>query len=203
MSKIEELKVAMAAKREERIKEVNELIETRKVENELAIMDTPIYEQRLMQDADIKVLDDHLGVIEESFASDRRKLIEEYSYGTIPNRIISLVKSITFSKKDEKPSFLMMTGLSELQLEDVIDKLGRTPYFSVKEMEITDAVAQDKGIVDALKDVAITLGLTSTVNYDKFSKANVELIYARAQNRAEINYENTVNYVEEEAKYEE
>ena len=204
MTKLEELKAELAARKATKQAEMEELIATTKVRMELTSLDSPIYTERKLLEEDNAKLDVITQEVTEMYARKDRKIGLTFSYGVIPNKIITLLRAIQYSGLDEKQELLMMTGLSEQTVEDVLDAFGNTSFFSKAGVEIVPAIPmQLDDVKELLTQVYVDMQLVSTPDLRKFNVANVKYQYDRAQLKAEEMLANTLEYIDTAVNYEE
>lgn len=202
MSKLEELKAQLELKKAEKKAEMEVLIEQRKVETQLQLLDTPFYQNQMVSESNIKTLDGYIAIIEERYAENKRKLSPTFGFGVVANKILTIIKAIQYAKADEKEEFLIMTGLSEQLVEEIVDALGNTAYFSVRELTIVDEqpcniVALQQG----LQIAGTLMQLVGDVPVGKVNQDNIDRMYASARARAEEMLENTLKYNDTEVAY--
>ena len=204
VTEIEKLKAELKARKTAKKTEMAQLVEQIKVSKEIAKLDSPDYNKRELAKKDSMTLDAIIETISEQYAQDDRKMSLVFGYGIIPSKILAIMKSIQFSKKDEKEELLMMTGLDEQQIEDTLDAFGNTAYFSKANVEIVPAIPMNIDRVKELLSIAaIDMGLVSELDLSRFNKSNVAYQYERAEHRAAEMYENTKEYIQEATVYEE
>ena len=191
-----ELSVLLAERVEARKAEVAERIEVRKLENQINFIESPLFEARELDKEDNLVLDAYLTHIEEMYAVSKRKVSKTFGYGVIPNKVLTIAKSVMYCKAEEKLELLAMTGLNETQVEDIVDAFGMTAYFSPKSLDIVEAVPMSDNITDIIAQACSDMGLVSSVNYGKFTKSNIDYQYTRASLKANEALENTLKYAD-------
>jgi hypothetical protein len=114
------------------------------------------------------------------------------------------MKSIQFSKAEEKEDLLLMTGLDEQIIEDTLTAFGNTAYFSKANIEVVPEQPMDiQAVKDLLETVAIDMQLVSELDLSAFNQTNVDYQYKRAQLRADEMLANTQEYVEKATTYDE
>jgi hypothetical protein len=189
---INKLEVARAAK----VAEMAEIVEIAKLNHELTKLDSPLYAKRELTKIDSTALDVLLVQVEEEYAKDDRKISQTFGYGIIPNKIITLLKAIQFSKAQLKEDLLLMTGLDEQVIEDTLDAFGNTAYFSKTAVEVIPAMPMDiPRVKELLEMVAIDMKLVSDLDLCKFNPANVDYQYKRSQLNADEMLDNTNEYI--------
>ncbi len=180
------------------------IVEEIKLTKEIAKLDSPLYDKRELAKKDTMLLDVIIDQISEAYAADDRKMSLVFGLGIIPNKILAIMKSIQFSKHEEKEELLMMTGLDNQIIEDTLDAMGNTSYFSKAAIEVVPAIPMD---IDKLKElletVAIDMKLVSELDLNKFNQANIDYQYKRAEVKAQEMYVNTQEYVERATEYSE
>ena len=169
-----ELKKRQAAKKSEMAKTI-ELIQ---VSKEIAKLDSPLYNKRELAKKDSLTLDVITDQIAEDYAKDDRKMSLVFGYGVLPSKILAIMKSIQFSKHEEKEELLMMTGLDEQIIEDTLTAFGNTSFFSKAAIEVVPAIPMDIARVkELLQIVAIDMKLVSELDLSRFNTENVKYQY--------------------------
>lgn len=201
---LETIKAQLAIRLEERKAEMQAKMEEIKVNNELRKLESPLYEVRELEKQDNLTLDTFLEQIEENYAMDNRKISRVFGYGVMVDKILTIIRSIQYSKLDEKQELLMLTGLDESTIEEVLDSLGNTAYFNVREGKVMDEIPADVDrLRDLLKVVALDMGLLSNLNLSKVTDKNFEYQFTRARLRAEELADNTAKHIAETVTYSE
>lgn len=163
-----------------------------KLDNQARKIQSPLYERRCIEEQDSLTLDSILETIEENYALDNRKISRVFGYGVMVDKILTIIRSIQYSKIEEKQELLMMTGLSESTVEEVVDALGNTAYFSVREARVIDEIPADVArLRELLEIVALDMELLRVPNLSKVSESNFEYQFTRSRLRAEELAENT------------
>ena len=201
---ITELKAQLEQRKQEKQIELANLKETITLQHELNKLDSPIYNKRELVKQDSLTLDIILGQIEEAYRTNKRKVSQVYGYGIIPNKLLTILKAIQFSKSADKEELLLITNLDEQIVEDTLDSFGSTAYFSKVAVEIIPEIAMQKEKVkELLTTVAIDMKLVSELDLSKFNTANIDYQYKRAQLNAEELLTNTQEYATPTTSYEE
>ena len=201
---LDQLKAELAAKMVERRAEVAEMIAVAKVNVEISKLESPLFVKREMLKTDLAKLTVIEEQIQEAYDRDDRKMSLVFGLGVVPNRLLAVLKSIQYSKKDEKDELLMMIGSDEQMVEDVLDAFGNSAYFSKAAIEVVPEIQMDiPRVKELLQVVALDLGLVSKLDLCKFNDANIKYMYDRAQVRAEEMYFNTKEFVETAVAYKE
>ena len=199
-TEIKKLKAELAKKAKERQAELADKVELIQVQKEIMKLDSPLYEQRELVKRDNLMLDALVETISEQYAADDRKMSLVFGYGIIPSKILAILKSIQFSKHEEKQDLLMMIGSDEQMIEDVLDAFGNTAYFSKAAVEVVPAQDMDiPRVKELLELVATDMKLLSKLDLSRFNRDNVDYQYDRAQLKAEEMYDNTKEYISEAA----
>lgn len=195
MTRIEKLLKELNDRKVAKQAEIKELIEVQKIELEMEMLDSPLYELRAIEAEDNLKLDAILNHIEELYTQDNRKLSQTFGYGIIPNKVLTICKAIQYSKHDEKQELLMMTGLTEQCIEDLLDAFGNTAYFSPRALEIVPEIPVNISMTKELLNTVIAdLGLVGDIRLHKFNKETVEYQSTSARLRAEEALANTLKY---------
>ena len=179
-----------------------QMVETIKVTHEIAKLDSPFYNKRELAKQDSLTLDAITETIGEQYAADDRKMSLVFGYGIIPSKMLAIMKSIQFSKHEEKGDLLMMCGLDEQIIEDVLTAFGNTAYFSKANIEVVPEISMNIPLVkELLNTIAIDMKLVSELDLGAFNTANVDYQYKRAELKAQEMYDNTKTYVEKATTY--
>ena len=204
MSKINQLLKELEERKVAKQAELEELKQTIALNHELTKLESPLYNKRALSAQDSLTLDVLINQVEEQYSRDDRKLSLTFGYGIIPNKILTLLKAILFSKAADKEELLMLTGLDEQIVEDTLDAFGNTAYFSKHSVEIVPAQEMNiNRVKELLELVAIDMKLVSELDLSKFNTANIDYQYTRAQVKAEEMLDNTKQYIEVAQSYEE
>jgi hypothetical protein len=203
-TEMKKLQAQLAAAKKAKANEIKEIVESIQITKEIAKLDSPLYNKRELQRQDNMRLDALVETISEQYAADDRKMSLVFGYGIIPSKILAIMKSIQFSKHDEKEDLLLMTGLDEQIIEDTLTAFGNTAYFSKANIEVVPEQPMDiDRVKELLETVAIDMQLVSELDLSAFNQTNVDYQYKRAALRAEEMYNNTKEYVETATDYEE
>ena len=201
---VTELKAKLAEKTAAKKAELATLMETIKITNELDKMESPIYNQRELSKTDNATLDAYKAIINEAYIADDRKMSVVFGYGVIPSKILAIMKSIQFSKQEEKFDFMTMSNLDEQLIEDTLTAFGNTAYFSKDTVEVIPEIPMDIPKVRSLLALAAKdMGLVGELDLSPFNDLNVDYQYTRSRVRAETQLENTKAYIEETVAYNE
>lgn len=205
MVNITELKARLEEAKTQRAAQINALIEERKIELEMKMLNSSIYEEREILRSDDATLDAIISTIEAQYADDARKLSHVYGYGVQVNKLLTIAQAIMYSKAEYKAELLMMTNLVEQDVEDIMDSFGSTAYFSPRELCIKPAIPMHISELKAcLISMAQSIGLVGKLHLAKLNDGTVDLIYTKAEVRAKEMLANTLKYAESETtSYEE
>lgn len=204
MTTLEQLKQELEQRKQAKVAELAELKESITLRHELSKLDSPLYNNRELTKTDSTKLDILLSRVEEIYSLDSRKITHVYGYGIVPNKILTLLKAIQYTKASEKEELLMLTGLDEQIVEDTLDNFGNTAYFSKQSIEIVPEIPMDIAKTkELLKLVAVDMHLVSELDLSKFSIDNVRYQSTRARVRAEEMLNNTKEYIDTALTYEE
>lgn len=189
----------------ERKEQMAALIKSKRIELEAKKLQSPLYEKRMFEEEDLNTLNAIISEIEEMYAVNKRKVSQVFGYGPVVNKLIMIAQATLYSKQEEKAELLMITGMPESLVEDIMEAYGSTAYFSAKELCIKPAKPMQIVELKKLLDLAAQdIGLVSELKLSKLNATNIDEIYARAQLRAEELLENTLEHLEESSvSYEE
>lgn len=192
---IETLKAQLEQAKLEAQASISTAIESAKIELEIKKVTSPLYHKRQVQNNDIAKLDAMISHIEEIYAGNKRKISQYFNYGLVPNKIMTIANAIMYTKSDEKLELLMMSGLDETTIEELLESFGNTAYFSKASLTVVDEIPMDivktKQLVQLCAD---DLGLVSDINMSKFNQDNIDYVSVSALARAEESLENTLKY---------
>lgn len=194
---ITELKAQLEQRKADKKAEIATLKEEISLRHEIAKLDSPLYAKRELAIADNTTLDVILTQAETVYARNNRKMSKVFGYGLIPNKILTLLKAIQFSKAEDRDELLLITGLDEQIIEDTLDAFGQTAYFSKASITIMPAIPMDTPrIKELLKLVATDMRLVSELDLGKFTIENIRYQYDRAQINADEMLTNTQELVD-------
>ena len=201
---IETLKQQLETRKAQKEQELATLKEEITLKHELAKLDSPLYHKRELQKDDIAKLDVLLDEVEAVYSRENRKISNVFGYGLIPNKILTIVKAIQYSKQADRTDLLLLTGLDEQTVEDILDAFGMTAYFNKTSVSIVPEIAMDiQRTKELLALVATDMRLVSDLDLSKFNIENVRYQYDRARINAEEMLENTQEYTQLAIQYEE
>ncbi len=186
------LQLAMEARR----KEISALINEKKQSMQIAYINSDTFTTREMLNSDLLTINALLTNAKENYALDGRKLSPTFGYGTIPNLLITLAKAILYAKSHEKDELLFMANTTIDTIETLVDALGQESYFNPKTGMMRDEVPMDISTVIAMLEQLITdLNLVSNISLAKFNEEFINKLFERARVKAELAYENHINYI--------
>jgi hypothetical protein len=195
MSKVENLNKELQAKIKAKQKELKELVQAKKIEAQLALLDSPLYQDRAIKQEDESNLNAIITSIEETLAEDKRQFYPVYGYGVTVGKLMGIVRAIQYSKVDEKADMLAMTGLNEEQIETISDAIGNPAYFSPQKMEVLPAQPMDVEVLRReLGQAWIDMGMVSKLNLFKLNQERCNYQFERAQLKAEELLDNSIKY---------
>ncbi len=201
-TEIQKMKAQLKKRQADKKSEMAKTIELIQVSKEIAKLDSPMYNKRELAKKDSLTLDVITDQIAEQYAADDRKMSLVFGYGILPSKILAVMKSIQFSKHEEKEELLMMTGLDEQIIEDTLTAFGNTAYFSKANIEVVPEQPMNiSAVKELLETVAIDMKLVSELDLSAFNQTNVDYQYKRAQLKADEMYDNTKEYVEKATTY--
>jgi len=183
---------ALRAKRMEEIRRKAEEIRAKKQEE---YINSDKFTQRILFDEDVQKLDAYIELIKERYSGkiyNGRKPSIVYGFGTIPNKIVTIVKSIYFMKEDDKKDLIQLTGINEQIMEDLIKAFGSMAYYSKSAGAVQPEVPMDiQRTKELIKEIAEILGLVSDIDLSSFEQSYVDSLYLKARRTAEDLAENT------------
>ena len=199
LSELEKLKAQLTAQQAIRKTEIANTIEVRKLELEISKVSSPIFLEREVTRQNSLRLTAIISAFEDlsTGAATDKPVKPVFGYGSQVDKILTIVRSVLFAKKEHRDTMEAMVGLDPDLIEDTIDSLGSPAYYSLKENAIIPAVQPDiPSLSNNLKLVAMDLGITS-LRLHKVTTANITGMYERADAKAKELMENTLNYQNE------
>ena len=204
MENLKQLKDRLAKATKERNKALKERVETIRIENQIKLIESDSYEDRLLFKEDSNKLDGYIKLLDEEYDNLDRKMAFVFGYGILPSKILTIVKAVAYLPVDVRNDMMEMMNLDENLIEETIEAFGSPAYYSKVSMEIVEAVDMDLvGIESLLEECAMRMELVSELKLDKFSHSNVLRIYDRAQKKATETEELNNKYLKEATNYEE
>ena len=192
---IQKLINELEATRQQKQAEIANLIEEAKLKLQIAKLKSPVYELQQIDANNTAQLDAILSIIEEHYSEENRKVIGTYGMGVMANKLLTIAQCIMYSKQHNKQELLMITGVSEQFIEDLLESFGSTSYFSPREMRIIPARQPEiQSLRHMLNEFATSIGLIGNINLSKVTTENMEYLYARAEVKANEMLENTQKY---------
>ena len=197
---IEEAKVASRAA-------ISAKMEELKLSTMLTQIGNPSYIYRQIAKEDAAKLTGLMEVFaDEDFLEDCKdgtefKLRRVFGYGSQVDVLLTMARTIQYSQADLKTKMLEATGLTEDLFEEIADTLGSAPYFSEKIMDIVPAIQPDlPTLKELLTFMAQELGLALVPNMSKLNDKHIADMYKYQLARAELEKENTLEYIENTGK---
>lgn len=174
---------------------VAQVIQAKKLEMQMKFVESDAFMTRELINNDITTIDAILTLAEENYTADGRKLPVTFGYGNIPNKLITMAKSILYAKEYEKDELLFMANTDISTVEILVDALGQEAYFS-KTGTLEEEIPMDiEVVVETLQQIITDLQLVSTISFAKFSEESVAKRFERARVKAMLQQENYINYI--------
>jgi len=174
---------------------VAQVIQAKKLEMQMKFVESDAFMTRELINNDITTIDAILTLAEENYTADGRKLSVTFGYGNIPNKLITMAKSILYAKEYEKDELLFMANTDISTVEILVDALGQEAYFS-KTGTLEEEIPMDiEVVVETLQQIITDLQLVSTISFAKFSEESVAKRFERARVKAMLQQENYINYI--------
>ena len=182
---------------------INKLKVQRKAELEaikqsrtLAYYESDKYLEDSAKEDALKVLTTALDNVEVTYKELDRKLIGKYGYSVILDKLLTLASSVKFTPLAEKSALLSIIGISEISIEELLDAVGNTSYYSKDSHVVVPSVPfirNDVAKVLAKLEVELNIELVSELKYVTESK--LDAMYERSANVAEEMYVNTESMI--------
>lgn len=173
--------------------QVEEAIELREMELQITKLSSPIHLDRQLKQAVTSKLDQTLAVLES--VTDDTVIRKVFGFGLQADKILTIARTINFSKHEAKADMIAMLALDEQTIEDINDSMGQTPYFSPRTMEMNDAVFPNIELL--IKNINLLANdMHLTVDTSKITQTNIDAMYKRAEDKAKILEQNTLEHAE-------
>lgn len=199
MHNIEELKLKLAKKAEENKVRLASLIEAKKLESEIAKLDSVYFTKQQLIQEDIDNLNSIIALIEEKQSKHNKKLRRTFGLGEIPSLILTIATNILYSKLEDREELLLASQLPFSLIETLVESVGRTAYFNPKELVIEPEVSYElSDLKEAIINAYIAMNLVSEPDGSKLTEDNFERRFKAARLQAEEVLANTVKYMAEE-----
>lgn len=193
-SPLELLKAQLKSATTARKKEIVETVETRKVQMQLAKLESPAFLEREVTKADSLTLTAIISSFEDLATGSDKVVKPVYGYGAQVDKILTIVRSVRYAKRDYRDAMEAIVGLDEELIEATDDALGSASFYSMANDDIVEAIEPDLPTLRSnLEIIAVELGVTS-VKLNKVTQGVVDKMYARASVKALELMENTRNY---------
>ena len=191
---IEIAKLKAAARKAERDAELKEQRELKAIENEMKLIDSDLYAKRMQDKENVATIEAIYQAGEDLDPEFVRR--PYFDYGVEANRLIALVRSVNFSRKDVKPVLIAMTGWSEADMEILLDHLGQPAYYSPKYHTKIEAIQPNiPALKEELELMAMTLGLVGS-DFGKVNETAAKVLFDKAEVTADTLYLNSQEFQE-------
>jgi len=182
---------------------INKLKVQRKAELEaikqartLAYYESDKYLEDSAKEDALKVLTTALDNVEVTYKELDRKLIGKFGYSVILDKLLTLASSVKFTPLAEKSALLSIIGISEISIEELLDAVGNTSYYSKDSHVVVPSapfIRNDVAKVLAKIEVELNIELVSELKY--VTETKLEAMYERSANVAEEMYVNTESMI--------
>ncbi len=180
-------------------------LETIKQERVLAYYESDKYLEDSSKEDALAVLAKGIDNVEVVYAELDRKLIAKYGYSVILDKLLTLASSLKYMPLVEKQALLKVIGISEISVEELLDSVGSTCYYSKDSHTVVPSVPfirEDVRKVLEKLEIELNIELTSELKY--VTEAKLNAMYKRGEDTAEEMYVNTESMViQDSIKYEE
>ena len=189
MANLTKLRAELKKKQVAKKKALQEAIECIKIEQEIKKLDNPLFEKLEISSSNNARLDALLDYLE----NDLRIVVRAvYGYGSIVGKILTLARSVMYSKIEQKTDALLFLNVDESIIEDLLDALGNTQYYSKEARGIIPAVNCDiSATKDLMRLLAVQLELANA-DLSKFNDKTVSYQYSNAELRAKQTLNNSI-----------
>lgn len=178
---IKALKAELELAKKEQAEALANSMEEIRLKQEISRATNPLVQRFELQKQNNQTLDTMLEFMETELDIVIRPV---YGYGNIVSKLLTVARSVMFCKFDQKTEALLATKTDESVIEDLLDALGNTCYYSKEAREIVPAVECNYGqTYNLLELMANQMGLLEA-DLSKFSKKNIKYQYASAELRA-------------------
>ncbi len=180
-------------------------LETIKQERTIAYYESDKYLEDSAKEDALTVLTKAIDNVEVVYTELDRKLIGKYGYSVILDKLLTLTSSLKYMPLVEKQALLKVVGISEISVEELLDSVGNTSYYSKDSHTVVPAISfirEDVRKVLEKLEVELNIELTSELKY--VTEAKLEAMYKRSKDNAEEMYLNTESMIiQDSIKYEE
>ena len=199
MTNLQELQARLEAKRKENAERISNLLDAKKIEVELARMDSKYFEKQALRQRDIDNLNSIISLIEEKQSKHNKKLQRTFGYGEINDLIITICTNTLYSKMEDREELLIATGLTTDLIENLLESLGRSAWYNPKINAIVDEVDYDIQKLQQYLDYSyLAIGLVSEPDQSKINKEALDKRFTIARLSAEELMANSIKYECEE-----
>ena len=180
-------------------------LEDIKQERTIAYYESDKYLEDSAKEDALAVLSKALDNVEVVYTELDRKCIAKYGYSVILDKLLTVASSIKYMPLVEKQALLRVVGISEISVEELLDSVGNTSYYSKDSHTIVPEVKfmrEDVRKVLEKLEVELNIELASELKY--VTEAKLAAMYKRSAEVAEEMYVNTESMIiKDEIKYEE
>jgi len=197
-STIQNLKEELEAKMAARKAELEEKMAVKRLENEIKLIESPLFEKRSIEATNLNTINQIIQLTTEDFG-DEFVVRPYFGFNTTVDRLITLVRSTLFAKTEIKEQLLVTTGWSTSLLEDLMDALGATAYYSPKHnVVVPEKLTDVEALCQYLEEAGQILGLVD-LNLQKVRQSVVDDMFERARLKAEDLYTNSQEFIDDDA----
>ena len=180
-------------------------LETIKQNRILAYYESDKYLEDSAKEDALKVLQEAIGMIETVYTDLDRKVISKYGYSVILDKLLTLASSIKYMPEIEKAILSKDIGISEISVEELLDAVGSTSYYSKDNHTIVSEVPfirEDVRKVLEKLEIELNIELVSELKY--VTEPKLIAMHKRAAAQADEMYTNTESMrIEDSINYEE
>ena len=180
-------------------------LETVKQNRTLAYYESDKYLEDSAKEDALQVLTTALDNVEVVYAELDRKLIAKFGYSVILDKVLTLASSLKFMPLAEKSALMKTIGISEISVEELLDAVGSTSYYSKDSHTIVAESPFIRNDVEkVLEKIEVELNIELASELKHVTDTKLAAMYKRSANIAEEMYVNTESMVVQDGiKYEE
>lgn len=194
---LEKLKATLAEKQKENKERLSNLIEAKKIESEIAKLDSAFFTKQSLIQEDIDNLNAVITLIEEKQTKHEKKLRRVFGLGEIPSLILTIATNVMYAKMDDREELYIASKLNSVLVEMLVESIGRPAYFNAKELVVEEAIDYDiDKIRSSIQLAYIAMGLVSEPDLSKITEDNFSRRFKVAQLQAEELQANTLKYID-------
>ena len=179
--------------------------ETLKAERTIKYYESARYLDDSMKEEALAVLTGAITDISIVYKELDRKIIQKFGYSVILDKLLTLAGSLKYLPQVEKQDLLEVVGISEVSIEELLDAVGSTAYYSKDSHTIVPEIALDReNLREVLEKIEVELNIELTSEMKYLTESKITSMYKRSLLTAEEMYLNTETMaIEDKINYEE